>query len=156
GPGTNLSSVVLASDGTIVGGTIIDHGSGMTFSGGTLNGVTYDGTMNLSANPSSVHVANRLTPTRINGTRPGSINLTGLGDNIYFDGNQTFDNATINIGYLGSGTTGNPDSIYNDDTNNLGSVLTLGPNLTVNVNTSYVGNGNAVYLQSAGSNQAGD
>ena len=147
GPGTGLPSVVLASDGTISGGTIVDQGSGMTFQGGTLSGVTYDGTLNLSASSSSVYVATSLTATGVNGTGAGTVNLTGTGDDIYFEGNQTFDNATINLG----SATGYSDYIDNDDTNNTGSVLTLGPNLIINDN-SYA----EVYLGSTGSNHTSD
>ena len=147
GPGTSLPSVVLASDGTISGGTIVDQGSGLTFSGGTLSGVTYDGTLNLSANSSSVYVATSLTATGANGTGAGTVNLTGTSDDIYFEGNQTFDNATINLG----SATGYADYIDNDDTNNTGSVLTLGPNLIINDN-SYA----YEYIGSTGSNHTGD
>ncbi len=147
GPGTGLSSVTLAGSGTIVGGTIVDQGSGLKFQSGILSGVTYDGTMDLSPNSSSVYITNGLTVTGVNGTGAGSINLTGTSDNIYFEGTQTFDNATINLG----NATGYSDTVYQYDINNTGSVLTLGPHLTVNVNTN-----NYVYLGSAGSNHAGD
>jgi hypothetical protein len=46
--------VVLASGGTIVGGTVVDQGSEMQFQGGTLSGATYDGTMDLWPIDSSV------------------------------------------------------------------------------------------------------
>ena len=100
----------------------------MVFSGGTLSGVTYDGTLNLSANSSYVYIATSLTATGVNGTGAGTVNLTGTSDDIYFEGNQTFDNATINLG----SASGYADYIDNDDTNNTGSVLTLGPNLIIN------------------------
>ena len=99
------------------------------------------------ANSESVFIAHGLTVTGVNGTGPGTINLTGTSDSIYFEGNQTFDNATINLG----NASGYSDIIYNYDTDNTGSVLTLGPNLTINDNSfAYV------YLQSAGSNHTGD
>ena len=84
------------------------------------------------------------------GTGPGTINLTGISDNIYFEGNQTFNNATINLG----NTSGYYDTIYNYDTNNAGSVLTLGPNVIVNQAI----NETAGYAQltSAGSDHTGD
>ena len=48
----------------------------------------------------------------MNGTGPGTINLTGDQRHIYFEGNQTFDNATINLGsasgYADSSTTMTP------------------------------------------------
>ena len=48
GTGTALGTLTLVSGGTIENGTIADAGSGVAFAGGTLSGVTYDGTMNLS------------------------------------------------------------------------------------------------------------
>jgi hypothetical protein len=105
------------------------------------------GTLNLSANSSSVYIANGLTATGLNGSGPGTINLTAISDSIYFEGNQSFDNATINLG----SASGYNDTIGNDDVNNSGSVLTLGPNIIVNVNTN-----NYAYLGSTGSNHAGD
>ena len=128
GPGSALGTVVLASGGTIAGGTIIDQGSGVKFQGGTLSDVTYDGTLDLSPSSSTVYIANGLTANNLAGTGPGTINLTGVDDTIYFEGNQTFNNATINLG----NTSGYYDTIYNDDTSDTGSVLTLGPNVIVN------------------------
>ena len=55
----------------------------MRFQGGTLNGVTYDGTLDLSPNSSSVYIANGLTATGVNGTGPGTVNLTGTSDNLF-------------------------------------------------------------------------
>ena len=84
------------------------------------------------------------------GTGPGTINLTGYDDTIYFEGNQTFNNATINLG----SRSGYYDSIYNDDTNDTGSVLTLGPNVTVNQALGETSG--YAELSSTGSNYAGD
>ncbi len=128
GSGSALGTVVLASGGMIVGGTIVDQGSGVEFQSGTLSGVTYDGTLNLSPNNSTVYIATSLTANNSAGTGPGTINLTGVSDTISFEGTQTFNNATINLG----NTSGYYDYIYNYDTNNTGSVLTLGPNVIVN------------------------
>jgi len=63
-------------------------------------------------------------------------------------GNQTFNNATINLG----NTSGYDDTIYNYDTNDTGSVLTMGPNVIVNqaVTSGYA------ELLSGGSNDTGD
>jgi RHS repeat-associated protein len=144
GSGSALGNVVL--DGTIVGGTIVDQGSGMQFQRGTLDGVTYDGTLDLSAPFSIVSIANGLTATGVNGSGPGTVNLTGFEDGIFFQGNTTFDNATINLG----GASGFGDAIFNDDTDDTGSVLTLGPNLTVTAN------GSKSHLLSAGPDHSGD
>ena len=77
GQGTALGTLTLATNGTIQNGTIVDHGSGIAFAGGTLSGVTYDGTMDMSATGSSVYVTNGLTLAGVNGTGTGTINLTG-------------------------------------------------------------------------------
>ena len=69
--------MILPSSGSIVGGTIVDQGSGVEFQSGTLSGVTYDGTLNLSPNSSSVYIANSLTANNLAGAGPGTINLTG-------------------------------------------------------------------------------
>ena len=53
GTGTALGTLTLTTSGTIENGTIVDQGSGIAFSGGTLSGVTYDGTMSLSTTSSS-------------------------------------------------------------------------------------------------------
>ena len=66
GAGSALGTVILPSGGTIVGGTIVDQGSGVKFQGGTLSGVTYDGTLNLSANNST-----RLHCHQFDGQQPG-------------------------------------------------------------------------------------
>jgi fibronectin-binding autotransporter adhesin len=126
----------------------VDQGSGVNFQGGLLSGVTYDGTLTMSATSSSVSVSNGLTMTGVSGSGAGAINLTGIDDSINFEGNQTFDNATVT---LGSGASGYSDFIYSDDNTGSGAVLTLGPNLVVNANTS-----NTVYLASEGSSHAGD
>ena len=142
--------MILPSSGSIVGGTIVDQGSGVKFQGGTLSGVIYDGTLDLSPSSSSVYIANSLTANNLAGTGAGTINLTGYGDSIYFEGNQTFNNATINLG----STSGYYDTIYNYDTNNTGSVLTLGPNVIVNQAVNETSGYAELY--SAGYNHAGD
>ena len=150
GLGSALGTVVLPSGGTIVGGTIVDQGSGVLFQSGTLSGVTYDGTLDLSAYNSTVYIATSLTANNLAGTAPGTINLTGEYDYIYFEGNQTFNNATINLG----STSGYYDTIYNYDTSGTGSVLTLGPNVIVNQAINETSG--YAELNSAGSNHAGD
>ena len=59
--------------------------------------MTYDGTLDLSPNSSSVIITNGLTATGASGTGPGTVNLTGISDYVYFEGTQTFDKATINL-----------------------------------------------------------
>ena len=109
GTGTTLATLTLVSSGTIENGTIADPGSGLAFAGGTLSGVTYDGTMNLSSSSSSVVIANGLTMVGVGGTGSGTINLTGPSSILYAEGTETLNNATLNIG------NNSTDYIYNYD-----------------------------------------
>ncbi len=124
GTGTVLATLTLVSGGTIENGTIADAGSGLAFTGGTLSGVTYDGTMNLSSTSSYVYVTNGLTMAGVGGTGPGTINLTGQGSVLYAEGAETLNNATVNIG------NNSTDYIYNYDVS-APAVLTLGSTLTI-------------------------
>src|SRR5271167_4013959 len=140
GQGMPLGTLTLASSGTIENGTIVDQGSGIAFAGGTLSGVTYDGTMNLSTTRSSVTIANGLTLAGTNRTGTGTINLTGQSADIYAEGGQTLTNATLNIG-----NANNYTYLYNYDPAGI-AVLTLGASLTIDqvgtyavLDTSYEG-----------------
>ena len=103
GQGTTLGQVELS--GTILGGTIQDAGSGMAFQDGTLTGVTYEGTLDLTPRSSILTIDNGLTATGADGTGPGTINL-GEFSQIQFTNTATFDHATI--------TLGNSSSLYED------------------------------------------
>jgi len=132
----------LSSGGTISGGTLSASGGTFAFDGGTLNGVVYDGTMDLSPSNSSVVIANGLTVTGVNGSGPGTINLTGYDDYLYLEGTQTLDNATINLG----SSAGYNDFLYQYDNTGTGNeTLTLGPNLTINADST-----NYVYIYGSG------
>ena len=96
GSGTSLGQVAL--DGTIVGGTIHDGGGGILGSGGTLSGVVYQGTLDLSGASERLHISNGITLTGAGGSGAGTINLTGSNGELYVTTPTTLDNATINIG----------------------------------------------------------
>jgi hypothetical protein len=118
--------------GTVTfGGTIVANGGSVIIQNGTLNNVTYEGTLDLSSNSESLRIVNSTTFEGVNGSGPGTINLTGAGSSLYIGGSATLDNATINMGnassydYLYAGLTGS------------GQTLTLGPHLTLNVTGHY-------------------
>jgi hypothetical protein len=127
GTGTGAGALTMLG-GDITGGTIADAGSGIVFttSGGTLTGVTYDGTLDVSGGSANVSIVGSLTAKKTAGTGSGTINDTGLGSVIYFDDTQTFNNATINIG----NSSGN-SYLYEYDTTGTGGTLTLGPNVII-------------------------
>jgi fibronectin-binding autotransporter adhesin len=127
GTGTKLGQLTLASSGLINGGTIKDAGTGFVWSGGTLDGVTYEGTLDMSATSSSLRIGiDGLVAKNAAGTGPGTINLTGTSSQLVVVNNQTLDKATINIG----GAT-NYAYLYDYDTNGASHTLTLGSGLTI-------------------------
>jgi hypothetical protein len=130
GTGTNLTSVALTNNSVISGGTIVDHGSGISFQGGKLNGVIYDGTLDMSANSSNLYVYGGLTTHAMNGTGNGTINMTGTSSQLFFVGTQTFDNAVINMG----DDTHYSEYLWDYDANNTDTMITFGPNLVINDN----------------------
>jgi hypothetical protein len=133
GPGTPFPALALEGGvgppvnggnnfgGKIIGGTVEDEGSGLKFGGGGLSGVTYEGTLDLSATDSSLFITGGLTATGLDGTGPGTIDLTGDSAALYVDDTETWDNATLNIG---GGT------LLLNDTNE-GNALTLGSHFDV-------------------------
>ena len=122
GTGTGPGTLTLASGGTIKNGTIAASGIGIVGSGGTLDGVTYQGTLDLSASSASVFVKDGFT----GGVGGATINLTGSASNLRFEGTQTASNATINIGNNSGFAT-----LFNWDTAGAATV-TLGTSLTIN------------------------
>ncbi len=102
--------------GTINGGTVqYGGGAGLQFSNttNTLNGVTVNGTINvadLGGGAGGLLVgANGLTVLTQAGSSPGVVNVgtttASSGSRFGFQGTQTFDNATVNLGSASS--TGN-------------------------------------------------
>ena len=116
----------LVGGGTIAGGTIAAAGGSLATSNGTLNGVTYQGTLDLSATSASLTIIDGITLTGAGGTGPGTINLTGLASNLFIDNATTLDNATINLGNASGNAT-----LTNSDPAATGAVLTLGSQLAL-------------------------
>ena len=124
----SAGSITLASGGTISGGTIDVTGGTFNRNGGTLSGVRYEGTLNLTASGAKGVVTNGLTMAGSNGAGPGTINVTGEGT-LYFDNTQTFNGATINLGNANVYA-----SLYAADVSDAGNqVLTLGSGVTINI-----------------------
>lgn len=65
--------------GVINGGTIAAAGGTLVASSGTLEGVKYEGTLDLSASSANLYIEGGITLTGTNGTGPGTVNLTGYG-----------------------------------------------------------------------------
>ena len=127
GTGTAQGSLLL-SGGTIEGGTIEAAGGGFASRNGTLDGVTWQGVLALTASSQSLFVTDGLTLQTASAGSPGSIDLSGASySSISVLGSGTLDNATLNFGggYYNSLTTGTG--------NDSGNTLTLGSGFTVDV-----------------------
>jgi hypothetical protein len=126
--GTNALGQVELDGGTIQGGTVTSAGLALSSgSSGTLSDVTYDGTINLGEE-TSVTIANGTAVNNAAGTGAGTINDTGQYSDLYFANTETFDNATINLGNASSSYS----YLEEYDSINAPTILTLGPNVTVN------------------------
>ena len=85
--------------GTLQGGTIVDAGGGLGVSAGaTLNGVTYDGTLDLSRPFSQLAIAGGITLGQATGGGPGSILLTGAQTRLIATTTETINAAQISLG----------------------------------------------------------
>jgi hypothetical protein len=124
----------LDAGGTISGGTLLASGGTFEWTGGDLNGVIYQGTLDLSAASSVLEITGGLTVTDNSGSQPGTVNVTGVFSQLVFVDGQTFDNATVNLG----NSSGDLSVLVIDAvTSNVAQTLTLGTGVTTNV----VGNG---------------
>ena len=150
GAGSALGTLTLANAGTITGGVIADAGGGLVANGGTLDGVTYRGTLDLSSS-TYLYVADGIVLQNGAGTGPGTVNLTG-GGYLGTTTSTTLDNATINLG--------GDSTLYNYVP---AGTLTLGAHLTVrSAGTGYgwiadaYTNGRLVNLGTISAGVAGD
>jgi fibronectin-binding autotransporter adhesin len=120
GAGSGLEHVV--AHGTISGGTIVATGSGVVWNG-ILDGVTFDGTLDLSTGGTATITEKGLIIHAADGGAAGLIDIYGQGQQLNFQGTQTFDNATIDIG---------DGAVFSEDTDGAGAILTFGAKVTIN------------------------
>jgi hypothetical protein len=118
----------LSLSGTITGGTIVDSGPGLTFAGanGTLDGVSYQGTLQVAAG-ATLTVADSISLSTGGGT--GVVNVEGAGAVLQLEGDIDLGAMTVNLG----ATTGTAE-IGTADTWSQSSVTTatLGVGVTIN------------------------
>ncbi len=99
GTGSEFGAVSLS--GTVTGGTITDAGGGIVADFGTLNGVTYEGVLNLSAANAVLFAMGTLTFEGSGGSGAGIIDLTGNAAALIYTGSSKLNNVTMNIGSTG-------------------------------------------------------
>jgi hypothetical protein len=118
--------------GATINGGILSCTKGVyQWNDGTLNGVTYNGTLDLSAANSDIEVGGK----GLSLTGAATINLTGEGSLLDFGGTQTINNARINLG-----TAANEygfSAVLGATPINNGDILTLGPKLIINQSSIY-------------------
>ena len=120
GSSGTLGTISLISSGIVSGGTILDNnGDGFAFDGRTLDGVTYQGPLELINTGDRVTIAHGLIVTGAGGSLPGTIDLTGAAAILDLAG--TLDNVTLNIG-SDAGDTLSADQ---------GGTVTLGQNASI-------------------------
>jgi hypothetical protein len=128
----DISAGTLSLAGTIIGGTIKQTGGTIVFSHtspdwtGTLDGVTVQGTLDLSANQAAINIEDGLSVTGAYGAAQGTVNMRGSGSTLNFYGTQTFNDATIDIG-----GTGYSSYLNAWDENGAPATLTLGPSVNI-------------------------
>jgi hypothetical protein len=132
---SQIGGALTLNGGAISGGTIDSTEGALTLDSGYLDGVTFDGSLNLTGNGAWVELYNGTTVVGSSGSGPGTINVTGVDDSLYFYDTQTVSNVTINLG--------DSDVLYENDSSGAGNqVLTLASSVTVDV----VGN---AYMESS-------
>ena len=138
GNGSSFGATIL-NGGEIQNGTIVDNGTGtagssaMTFTtnGATLSNITYDGTINLTAANTFFAAAGNFVVNNTSGTPDGTVNLTGNGVSLGFDGTMSFNNAIINLGNSAGAAV--LEELGTDNVNGgPGNTLTLGSGVTIN------------------------
>lgn len=118
GSGTALGTLLLA--GTITGGTVVDEGGGLVLTpgSGALDGVTYAGTLTPGAGG---------TVTLLDGTSVQAANVTGAGAALLLEGQDTLNNAVVQLGGSGGAELGTTDAWLAAQA----TTATLGPGLTI-------------------------
>jgi hypothetical protein len=126
--GASLGQVSLA--GTILNGTVVDGGGGLSFASGVgvLDGTNYVGTLNLSAPGQAVTLTDGARVSAA-GVGAGTVLDTGAGSALLLRGTETLDNAMILLGSASPTAA----SIATTDLflASTGTTATLGPNLVV-------------------------
>ena len=115
--------------GSISGGTLAMRGGSFVASGGTLDGVAVQGTLDLSGLDATLFVRDGLLLNGAGGSGAGSVALTGAYASLDFIGSQLVGNAIVGIGASGSqpGQSGPATLAINHAAGaSVGATLTLG------------------------------
>ena len=145
GLGSTVGRVALT--GTIDDGTIIDAGLGLApTAGATLNGVTYDGTLDLSRPFAQLAVSGGITVNGASGGKPGTILVTGAQSRLLATGSEAINGAQISLGSAAQLYAGQKLAAPEFDAAP-GVQLTLGPASVLNLSGTAGTLGNAGYGQ---------
>ena len=132
GTGLTLTAgtFALGAGGVLSGGTVtLGTGGHLLNQGGTLSGLTYDGTLDLSQAAAAVTLSGVTLAGATGGTSSGTINLTGAGADLFELGTGTLNTALLNFGNATTAVT-----LSALDVGGAG-VLTLGSKLSATLTT---------------------
>ncbi len=126
---------LLRVGGDVQGGAIHDAAGGVQFVGNAiLDGVTYQGTMDVNQPLGRLTILDGLTLEGLAGSTPGSLALTGAGSTLVWDSAQALDHATLSIGSNGTSYGGHvipPPSLVAAQSVQTGTAVLLGSRLHV-------------------------
>jgi hypothetical protein len=125
GAGSAIGAVNLK--GTIKNGVVANAAGGLVAAGGVLDGVTYQGGLDLTNANAQLTITNGVTLSGVGGVGASVINVTGANTALLTNGSETLDHAVINLGSAGGG----PGQIFLQDFKANGASLTLGPAVTI-------------------------
>jgi hypothetical protein len=98
------NGILKLDGGTLQGGTVEVTGGTAVVTGGVLNGVTWQGPLNIDSANAGLHVVGGLTLEQPGGTLPGTLSLTGNHSSLTFQDAEVLDNVTFNFGTAGAST----------------------------------------------------
>jgi hypothetical protein len=100
-----VANGILSVDrGTLQGGTVEVTGGTAVVTGGALNGVTWQGPLNIDSANANLFVVGGLTLQQPGGALPGTLSLTGNNSRLTFQDAEVLDNVTFNFGTAGAST----------------------------------------------------
>jgi hypothetical protein len=136
GAGTPFGRLMLT--GTIAGGVVQDQGEGLNAQGAaTLNGVKYEGLLDMSRPFQNLTFVNGIDLTDSTGTQAGTLLLTGAASRVIAMGNETINNATVYLGSVEQNYYGQKVAPA-EFAAGAGSTLTIGANALIR-SAGYVG-----------------
>ena len=101
----NEGTLALNPNATLAGATVVANAGSAIFAGGTANGVTWLGLLDLNADSAVLDVTGGLDVQAAGGTQPGTITVSGIASGLNILNTQTFSDVVMDLGAPGAGAT---------------------------------------------------